>query len=79
MILDHLPIFVIINNIIRRQEINEYMHCRKNNNLLFSSFSKKISEINWSTVYESKNVNDSYNNFINIVCKVYDECCPVKK
>ena len=74
---DHLPFFVIINNFIRRHEINKYMYCRKNNNLLFSSFNKKISEINWSSVYESKN--DSYNNFMNIVCKVYDECCPVKK
>ena len=53
------------------------MHCRKNNNLLFSRFNKKISEI--SSVYESKNVNDSYNNCMNIVCKVYDECFLVKK
>ena len=78
-ITDHLPIFAIINNIIRRQEINKYMYYRKNNNLLFSSFNIKISEINWSSVYESKNVNDSYNNLMNIVCKVYDECRPVKK
>ena len=46
--------------------------------VMFSSINKKICEINWSTVYESKNVNDSYKNFMNIVCKVYDECCPVK-
>ena len=30
-------------------------------------------------MYESKNVNDFYNNFMNIVYKVYDECCPLKK
>ena len=76
---DHFPIFVADNKvnvdnfpketIIQRRRIND-------ENIAY--FKRKLLEINWDSVLNFSNPNDSYNNFINIFSKLYDDMFPIK-
>ena len=47
-------------------------------NTKINNFRTKLCNINWSDVLTLKNPNDSYNLFIKILSKIYDEFFPLK-
>ena len=40
---------------------------------------KRLGYVEWTKVYETVNVNEAYNKFINIFSNLYNNCCPIVK
>ena len=77
---DHYAIFVSINfdttDTTCSNKINFYRRNFSNDNL--SLFVNNIRNQNWSTIFTETNVNNKYNNFINIISSHMNSCFPLQ-
>ena len=76
---DHLPIFVICNQDVKRKNATFVKHVRNISDTCIENLKQNLIEQNWDSVYQSENVNSAYNTFINIFQQLYDKNCPVKQ
>ena len=74
---DHLPIFSISSK--SDASTNPEIQCskqRKITNDTISILKAKLTAQDWTTVYESDNVNNAYDTFISIFTKHFNDSCP---
>ena len=78
---DHFPIFICVDKMF-----NETMATSKLTKLTkrtykpdqIKKFDEKIIALNWSSVINSQDTNESYNAFTSQVSNVYNECFPIE-
>ena len=77
---DHLPtVFVEKRGLKIKRNENKFFYKRNHSLDNINHLKQKLSNINWHEELIDNNANNSYNKFINIVVKIYDECIPMKK
>ena len=74
--IDHLPVFSIIDYSINRKKVQGCMVTRKLDDDALSLFQQRLDQESWDFVYAATDVDKAYDHFINIITTVYDECCP---
>ena len=79
---DHFPIFLLIEGALEDDTIhnNDLIKIVKPviNDQNISMFEQKIKDFNWDSATKSQDANESYDNFISDITKIYDECFPVQ-
>ena len=77
---DHLPtVFVEKQGLKVKRNGNKFFYKRNHSLDNINHLKQKLSNVNWHEELIDNNANDSYNKFINIFVKIYDECIPLKK
>ena len=77
---DHLPtVFVEKRGLKVKRNENKFLYKRNHSLDNINHLKQKLSNVNWHEELVDNNANDSYNKFINIFIKIYDECIPMKK
>ena len=76
---DHLPIFTISESKKIPNDKPEYVICRKINDNTIKKLRDSLNNVDWSSVHESKNVNESYIEFTNLFMNCVNKCCPNTK
>ena len=76
---DHLPVFVICNREIKRNNVKTVKYIRSTNNECITALKQDLLLQNWSCVYDGSDVNESYDKFLNIFNDLYNKNCPVKR
>ena len=75
---DHLPVFLIVsswnNNVTNRQKFKK----RLINDYNTQQFIHQLNTTDWKTIISQNNVNDTYNNFLDQIIKLYDNNFPLK-
>ena len=76
---DHFPIFCISELDVKKQlNNNNELFYRENTNDNIKKLNNFLTLQNWQTVYNANNVNESYNNFIEIFLHLYNISCPIR-
>jgi len=75
---DHLPIFHVYdgNVIANTRESVKSMRIVNDSNI--NNFCQRMSVVNWNSVYDNLDVDESYNLFHNDFLDVYNACFPIK-
>ena len=77
---DHFPVFtckeVITHNC--KQISMTYDKFRNHSEVNMIKHYEKISNESWNAIYDTDNVDEAHNNFINTVSTLYNECCPLR-
>ena len=78
---DHLPIFACINYGLSKNLVkpSKYYFIRDTSDNNIAKFINELNNVNWDNVYNEKDVNRVYTEFISNVKHVYNFCCPIKK
>ena len=78
-IIDHFPIFCISELDVKKQlKNNNELFYRENTNDNIKKLNNFLTLQNCQTVYNANNVNESYNNFIEIFLHLYNLSCPIR-
>ena len=76
---DHFPIFCISElNVKKPFKNNNELFYRENTNDNIKRLNDFLALQNWQTVYNTYNVSESYNNFVEIFLHLYNHSCPIK-
>lgn len=76
---DHLPVFSITDYSIYRRNVQGFVYNRRLDEGSLSSFYQSLNQVSWDMVYAEDDVHKAYDHFIDIIMKLYNECCPVRK
>ena len=55
-----------------------YYKVRNHSEVNMTKLNEKLSIESWNANYDTDNVDEAYNNFINTVSALYNECCPFR-
>ena len=55
-----------------------YYKVRNHSEVNMIKLYEKLSNESWNAIYDTDNVDEAYNNFINTVSTLYNECCPFR-
>ncbi|XP_024136829.1 uncharacterized protein LOC112151929, partial [Oryzias melastigma] len=72
-ITDHLPVFTMYDYEIPKIPTQKYFYKRLRTDNAINSLKNDLSEQNWDMVYNVKDVNQAYNNFLKIFCSLYNK------
>ena len=79
-IIDHLPIFVILEGMqVDHADITCSKYIRNVMIQNIEMLCKSLRKQNWDDVYNNTVVNTSYDLFVKKFCELYDKSCPFKK
>lgn len=77
---DHLPIFSLIKyKGLVKQKVKTYKYIRLTNDERINGLRNELSNYEWSQVFRQNNVDEAYDNFVDIVKNLYNKYCPLKK
>ena len=76
---DHLPVFCINRSEALQTFKAKEVFIRKDDDESMNNFKSRLCQENWDLVYGTEDVNNAYNNFIEIFCKHYNDCCVLRK
>ena len=76
---DHLPVFCVSNYKLHSEQDNEFIFYRKKCEGSMSMFKEKLNNESWNSVYLTNNAHRSYDIFISIIKRYYNDCFPLKK
>jgi len=75
---DHYPIFFVCKQSSDYTCQNKEMCYQVINNRTLNRLKTELTQVNWNSVSECSDMNESYNRFDDIVQKCYRKCIPVK-
>ena len=78
---DHLPVLTskkVITHTCKQISMTSYYKVRNHSEVNMIKHFEKLSNQSWNAIYDTDNVDEAYNNFINIVSTLYNECCPFR-
>ena len=58
--------------------MTSYYKVRNHSEVNMIKLYEKLSNESWNAIYDTDNVDEAYNNFINTVSTLYNECCPIR-
>ena len=76
---DHFPVFTskkVITHTCKQISMISYYKVINHSEVNMIKLHDKLSNESWKAIYDTDNVDESYNNFINAVSTSYNECCP---
>ena len=78
---DHFPIFSFVRTRwdYSQNYDKDYIVKRNMSENSFNSFIEKLNNYHWDHFYSISDVNEACNTFIDVINKLYDEMCPLKK
>lgn len=81
---DHLPIFMLINNITYQKiesenENRRTIRIRSINSATLEKFRETISNTNWDPVFSATSADEAYNEFLAIFKKIYENSFPYRQ
>ena len=74
---DHLPTILILDHLVLKTNETIKIQCRDMRECTLNKISTELSGITWETVI-TENVNDSFNEFHNVLCNIIDRLSPLK-
>ena len=76
---DHLPVSTcekVITHTCKQISMTSCHKVRNHSEANMIKLYKRLSNESWNVFYDTDNVDEAYNNFINIVSTLYNEFCP---
>ena len=82
-ITDHFPtvLYKSLNMLKQKSNTtnNKYVYRGNHSEDNISRFKNSLSRVNWSEILDGVDANSDYNNFLNKLNELYDECISMKK
>lgn len=77
---DHLPVFTVYNNTIKKNVEEIPLYRRIKTVKVMEAFKKDLSKQDWNLIYNEKNDTEkAYNDFLKIFLTLYNKNCPIIK
>ncbi len=76
---DHLPVFLIVDSMYNNVQNRPKFKKRHINNNNIQQFVQELNATDWNLIFSQNNVNDTYNNFLDQIIKLYDKNFPLKE
>ena len=74
---DDLPVFTckkVITHTCKQIPMTSYHKVRNDSEVITIKLFGKLSNESWNAIHDTDNVDEAYNNFINTVSTLYNEC-----
>ena len=78
---DHFSVLTCKKVIIhtwKQISMTSYYKVRNHSEVNMIKLHEKLSNESWNAIYDTNNVDEAYNNFMNTVSTSYNECCPLR-
>ena len=75
---DHFPMFCCTNFVIKNEKVSTDIFYRKNDDEALKNLNYVLELENRNPVYNSPNVDDAFDNSVDIFMNYYNCCCPLK-
>ena len=78
---DHFPVFTckkVITHTYKQKSMTSYYKVRNQSEVNMIKLYEKLRNESWNAINDTDNVDEAYNNFINTVSTLYNECCPFR-
>ena len=78
---DHFPVFTcekVITHTCKQISMTSYYEVGNHSEVNMIKLCEKLSNESLNAVYDTDNVDEAYNNCINTVSTLYNECCPFR-